>query len=163
MPQPEFDFPHYDTEAFQGSDFLFYFIAKDERGVTLDLAGASCDMMIRRAGGSDKFLCWVSPLGCTASVAGSTYEFGLTGASGSSGDTGPAGYAYGHGISLNAGTTGATGITNGVTGGVHIKIPMGAVGRLPAFDLDYQVRAKVGSRYYDLRHGILSVRRGSVR
>lgn len=98
---PYLEFPNYDLEVTQGSDFKFHFIWKDGNKVPYDLAGASAEMQIRRSFLSQKLIFWVKGSGATG--GGVTKEFYATG--------GVSGSAS---ISLNVNSSGVSGTTGGI-------------------------------------------------
>lgn len=98
---PYLEFPNYDLEVVQGSDYKYHFVWKDGDKVPYNLAGATAEMQIRRSFLSEKLIFWVR--GSNATGGGYTKEFYATG--------GVSGSAS---ILLNVNANGVTGTTGGI-------------------------------------------------
>ena len=119
----------YNILADQGSTLKFYAEYQTSGGTGIDLNGYQAEMQVRRNSSNSDMLLFLT--GTTMSHAvtggGSTGHF-----SGISPDNGVAGVG---GITLNAGTTGAT----GTSGGIYIRIDPTTMANIP-----------VGRHLYDL-------------
>ena len=99
---------------YQGDTFLLEFNYKDESKNSIDLAGVSAEMHIRRSSQSTKLVAQITdsyPRGCFGSTGGYDFEYG----NGITGTTG--------GIILNY---------SGITGEVYILIDQDTLSRMPA-------------------------------
>lgn len=113
----------YDIEAEQGADLNLHLRYKDSNDNYIDLNSHTARMQVRRSPSDEEILLFVSTNGVTG--GGSTGEFSI--GSGVASSTG--------GITLNANTSGVTGLT----GGILIYV-----------DPDTMSNVPYGNHFYDL-------------